>query len=61
MNNSVYSGRELIGFRCFTCGNVCSSMWGTKCNGCREKERQHDELMLEMKKLREAISAPIKK
>jgi len=53
MNNSVKYGSELIGFRCFTCGNIFQSMWGTKCNGCREADRKHNELIQALKSLKE--------
>lgn len=45
-NNSVKDGwGELVGFRCFECGGIFQSMWGEVCNGCREKERRHRELV----------------
>lgn len=35
----------LIGFRCKECNGVFDNMWGETCNGCREKERRHQELL----------------
>lgn len=45
-NNAVRDGwGHLVGFRCFECGGVFQSMWGCTCNGCREKERRHQEML----------------
>ena len=56
-NNTVRdSYGEIVGFRCWECGNVFQSMWGEICNGCREKERRHREL-LEIAK-RVAVNQP---
>lgn len=49
-DNSVYSPRGcLVGFRCFECGQVFDRMWGNTCNGCREKERRHQETLAALK------------
>lgn len=45
-NNAVQNGwGKTVGFRCFECGGIFESMWGETCNGCREKERRHQELV----------------
>lgn len=51
-NNAVYAraGNALergdpIGYRCDECRGVFDTMWGYICNGCREKERRHKELL----------------
>ena len=45
-NNAVRDARgRTVGFRCFQCGSVFQAMWGCTCNGCREKERRHRELI----------------
>jgi predicted nucleic acid-binding Zn-ribbon protein len=36
---------RIIGYRCIDCGGVFSSMWDNICNGCRESERRHQELV----------------
>lgn len=54
MNNAVYIGGECVGYRCFTCGGIFQSMWDCTCNGCRAKERQHKELMQQLRELTEA-------
>ncbi len=33
------------GFECSCCGGVFSKMWGTVCNLCRERRRQHQEML----------------
>ena len=49
-NNSVKDEwGELVGFRCFECGGIFQSMWGEICNGCREKERRHQEMLAAIK------------
>lgn len=53
INNSVYCGDRLEGFRCFTCGDIVNSMWGTTCNRCRNKERKHKELLEAIKAKKE--------
>lgn len=40
MNNNLNGG-----FQCWTCGEVFNKMWGETCNGCRDKERRHQELI----------------
>lgn len=49
-NNAVtdWSGK-VRGYRCDECGCVFDRMWGTTCNGCREKERRHKELIAAIK------------
>lgn len=45
-NNTVRDAYgEIAGFRCWECGHIFQSMWGDTCNGCREKERRHRELV----------------
>lgn len=56
MNNAIYLGGKCIGFRCFQCGNIFQQMWDTTCNGCREKNNQHNELINEIKKLKEQLN-----
>ena len=36
---------NVIGFRCNKCGGVFQSMWGNTCNGCRDAERRHKEIL----------------
>jgi len=55
MNNTIYSDGKIIGFRCYTCGKVKDRMWGEKCNECRNTEKQNNDLMNEVCKLREAV------
>ncbi len=56
MNNSVKNGYgEVIGFKCWTCGDVFESMWGEKCNKCREAESENKKLRAELAKLTDAI------
>lgn len=46
MNNEVRNWRgEVVGFRCFECGNIYESGWGEKCNNCRTAERRHREII----------------
>lgn len=58
MNNEVkrWDG-TVIGFQCFTCGEVKDRMWGTKCNMCRNREDENAKLRNELRKLREEIAA----
>ena len=55
MNNAVYHGSELIGFRCSRCGEVFSQMWGTVCNGCRKTSDENAALRKEIRELKEAM------
>lgn len=56
MNNAVKDGRgNIVGFRCFECGDVFNSMWGTTCNGCRNKQMGNNALREEIQKLTEVI------
>jgi uncharacterized OB-fold protein len=56
MNNSVKDAYgEVIGFRCWTCGNVFESMWGETCNRCRAKKDETQKLRAEIRSLTEAI------
>lgn len=49
-NNSVRDARgECVGFRCHECGGVFQTMWGNICNGCRETERRHQEVLTAMR------------
>jgi len=50
VNNSVLNAYgHVVGYRCFECGGVFQSMWGETCNGCREKERRHQDLIAALK------------
>lgn len=50
-NLAVYDGRgRVIGHRCINCGGVFQSMWGNTCNGCRDAERRHRELIAAIEK-----------
>ena len=50
MNNEVKDSQgKTVGFRCWECGDIVSSMWGEHCNKCREKERRHQELLKAIK------------
>jgi len=45
-NNSVCDGRgNVLGFKCWECGEVVPSMWGETCNSCRAIERRHREIV----------------
>lgn len=55
MNNAVYVGSECIGYRCFTCGDIFQSMWGTTCNRCRHQDDENAKLRKEIRDLKEAI------
>ena len=56
MNNSVRDWQgNVIGFRCFTCGEIYQSGWGNHCNGCRNKADENARLRAEISKLTEAI------
>jgi hypothetical protein len=57
MDNSVRNYRgDILGYECWTCGKVSQSMWGETCNECRNKEKQSNSLVEEVRKLREEIS-----
>lgn len=46
INNEVRDNRgAVVGFWCQECREVYQSMWGETCNGCREKERRHQEVL----------------
>jgi len=51
VSNEVWDAwrERVIGYRCRECGGVFQSMWGETCNGCREKERRHQELLAAIK------------
>ena len=54
--NTIYGqDGKVIGFRCYTCGEVKDRMWGTKCNKCRNDERENEALRNEIKRLRKTI------
>lgn len=56
MNNSVKDGYgNVIGFRCYRCGNVFQSMWGETCNRCRHNDSENEKLRTEIKRLTEVI------
>jgi hypothetical protein len=40
---------ELVSYSCWTCGKVCQSMWGEKCNSCRLEAERHAEIMKVLK------------
>ena len=40
---------RVTGYRCIDCGGIFPSMWGNVCNGCRDKERRHQELIAAIK------------
>jgi hypothetical protein len=55
--NAVTDWRDrVVGYRCRECGGVYQSMWSDTCNGCREKERRHQELLAAIR-ARETSSA----
>jgi len=59
-NNAVQDGHgRTVGFRCYECGGVFQSMRGETCNGCREKERRHRELIEALKRTSVAEPADI--
>ena len=49
INNSVYEGNDLVGYRCNQCGEVFSKMWGETCNSCRREEERHQEILAVLK------------
>lgn len=56
MNNSVKNGwGDVVGFRCWTCGEVFQSMWGETCNKCRQEKDDSKKLREEIQKLTEVI------
>ena len=55
INNSVYSGDRLVGFRCLRCGEVVQSMMGEVCNKCRHDEQEMDMLRAEIRRLSTAL------
>jgi len=55
VNNSVYTGSDLQGFRCHVCGEVYQSMWGEICNKCRIVENDNASLRVEIRRLTEVI------
>lgn len=57
MNNSVKDGwGNIVGFRCWRCNGVFSSMWGEICNGCRHQDSENEKLRSEVRKLTEALN-----
>ena len=57
MNNDVRNYRgEVIGFRCFQCGEVKDRMWGTTCNACRSKADDAAKLRADIAKLTETVA-----
>lgn len=58
MNNSVKNGYgEVVGFRCWTCGDVFQSMWGETCNRCRKQSDENKKLRAEVRALTEALKS----
>lgn len=56
INNSIRDGRgNVIGYKCFQCGDVVQSMWGTTCNKCRKENERHNELISEIRELKERL------
>lgn len=57
MQNAVtnYNG-EVVGYRCRVCSGVFDSMWSDTCNGCRDKERQHKEMIAAIKSTKKCCS-----
>lgn len=50
-NLEVRDGRgRVIGHRCINCSGVFPAMWGNICNGCRDAERRHKELVAAIEK-----------
>lgn len=57
MNNSVKDGYgNVVGFRCWRCGNVFQSMWGETCNGCRHQDEENEKLRAEIRRLTNTLS-----
>jgi len=59
-NNEVRKNGKVAGFRCYQCGKIYQQMWANTCNGCRRKNEQHDELISEIKSLKEQLKNSIK-
>jgi len=56
MDNSVRDYRgDIIGYKCWTCEKISQSMWGETCNECRNKKQQDNNLIDEIRKLREEL------
>lgn len=56
LNNEVRDYQDkIIGFRCFQCGGVYQTMWENTCNNCRAKESEHNEMIKEIKQLKDEI------
>ena len=56
MNNAVRDWRgNIIGYRCWECGEIKQSMWGTTCNSCRNKHEEASKLRDEIAELRKAV------
>lgn len=41
---------NIIGFKCFKCGNIYDRMWGTVCNQCKKGNALGQRLLKEQKK-----------
>jgi hypothetical protein len=39
------SNGRVVGYRCYECSEVFDSLWDDTCNGCRAKERRHQEAL----------------
>ena len=57
MNNAVRNYRgEIVGFRCFVCGEVKDRMWGPTCNACRERQDNQKKLLAEIANLQSTVA-----
>lgn len=54
MNNTIYSGSDIVGYRCYTCDKIVQSMLGDDCNECTAKVDRHREQMKVMKESNKA-------
>ncbi len=52
----IINNREGSGFRCRQCGEIYPTMWANICNGCRQADAKHTELVEEIKLLRKQLA-----
>ena len=58
MNNEIKDNQgKVIGYRCFGCGEIKQSMWGTTCNKCRSKHEEANKLTNEIAELKKVIAS----
>ena len=56
INNEIKNSRgQTIGFRCSKCNEIFDKMWSNICNLCRDDIKKHNELLEQIKQLKEII------